>query len=206
MTAALVASAAGCGERDASAPVRAPVTTAAGETRGTVQPQSEETSMIEVKADEAQAKGLPRIGFRIDPTGTPLSVHKFPEPDKYLIASGPPGGPLLAIVWTLDERDADAAALERAVRRHFSQPWQAPLELGAPGNLSIAGASRTALAFTTGQSLRRTAWCGAIVNGQGASVLVTLGRAPGPAASMSCADVVAEPSLAAFARTFALVP
>lgn len=69
-----------------------------------------------------------------------------------------------------------------------------------------SSATRAALAFSSGQSLRRTAWCGAIVSGQGASVLVTLGRAPGTAASLSCADVVAEPSLAAFAKTFALLP
>lgn len=161
--------------------------------------------MIEVKADEAKANGLPGIGFRVDPQGVPLSLMKFPEPDKYLIASGPPGAPLLAIVWQADGRAGDAAAIEQAVRRSYSKPFQQPLVIGEAGTVTIGGASRPALAFMTGQSMRKTAWCGVLVSGQGASLLVTFGRSPGQAASMSCADVVAEPSLAAFARTFTLL-
>lgn len=162
--------------------------------------------MIEVKAVEAQAKGLAGVAFRVDPAGTPLILRKFPEPDKYLIASGPPGGPLLAIVWATNERDADGAAVERAVREHFSQPWMQPLEVGAPGTLTIAGAPRAALAFTTGKGIGRTGWCGAIVPAKDAAVFVTLGRAAPPPSTLSCEEVVAEPSLATFARTFELVP
>ena len=45
-----------------------------------------------------------------------------------------------------------------------------------------------------------------LVSGAHATVLVTLGRAPGQAAAMSCGEVMMEPSLAAFARSFALLP
>jgi hypothetical protein len=198
--------AAGCSDGGRSTRDPAPVPHATGSSRGTVAQNEESGSMIEVKADEAQGKGLPRFGFKVDPAGTPLELTKFPEPDKYLIASGPPGAPLLVLVWTSDEKEGDTAAVERAVRKHFAQPWQQPLVVGAAGSVTFGGGARPAVAFTSGQGAGRIAWCGVLVSAAGASVLVTLGRAPGQAAAMSCADVVAEPNLAAFARTFALVP
>ncbi len=177
------------------APVVAPVPEAA---------LAPSASMVEVKADDAKEKGLPAIGMRVEP-GT-LSVLPFPEPDKYLIASGPPGGPLLAIVWQADARTGGAAAVDAAVRSHFAQPWQQPLVIGDATTLLIAGAKRPALAFMTGESMRKTAWCGVLVGGASGTVLVTVGRAPGQATAMSCAEVIAEPSLAGFVKTFALVP
>jgi hypothetical protein len=195
-----------CSDRGRAGRDHAPQTTAPVESRGTVAPLSEESAMIEVKAAEAEAKGLPRIGFRVDPSGTSLSITAFPpQPDKYLVASGPPGGPLLAGVWATDERESDAAAIERAVRKYFSNPWQEPLVIGEASTIALGGKTYPALAYRTGTSLRLTAWCAAIV-GNGPSLLVTLGRAPGDAPALSCADVIAEPNLAAFARTFTLVP
>lgn len=164
--------------------------------------------MFEVTAEEAQANGLAGIGFRVDPQvpgRVPLALKKFTQPDKYLIGSGPPGAPLLAMVWTADGREGDPSALEQAVRRHYVRPFHLPLVIGEPGEVMLGGHTRPALAFMTGQQLSRTAWCGVLVSGQAGSLLVTLGRGPGQAASMSCADVLAEPSLAAFARTFTLL-
>jgi hypothetical protein len=160
--------------------------------------------MVQVSADESKEHGLPPIGMRVDATGTNLSLLKFPEPDKYLIASGPPGGPLLAIVWTTEEHESDAAAVERAVRKLFSNEWQKPLEIGAAGTVTLAGASRPALAFTTGQSLRYTGWCGTLVTAKAGSILVTFGITPNAGAKPACAEVLAEPNLAAFARTFSV--
>lgn len=159
--------------------------------------------MVAVTAVEAQSKGLPPIGFQVDATGTSLSLTTFPEPDKYLIASGPPGGPLLAIVWATDASESHAGAIEGAIYKHFSQRWQQPLVVGELGQVEIAGAARLALSFTTGQAMRRTAWCGVLV---GASLFVTFGRALGQAPALSCADVMSEPSLVAFARSFTLLP
>jgi len=162
--------------------------------------------MVEVTAAEAKAQGLPPIGLRVDPGDAPLSLLKFPEPDKYLIASGPPGGPLLVIVWETDQRESNVAAVESAVRKNFAQTWQQPLVIGEAGTLQIAGAARPALAFMTGESLRKTAWCGVVMSGPSASVFVTFGRATREVAATPCAEVMTEPSLAAFARTFALLP
>jgi hypothetical protein len=161
--------------------------------------------VIEVTAEEARSKGLPGIGFRVDMRGTAMSVGKFPEPGIYLIASGPPGGPLNSIVFPADGREGDASALEQAVRRHHAERWQQPLVIGEPGEVMFAGASRPALAFTTKPSPARIAWCGVLISGNGGALLVTLGHGAGQAASMSCGDIVAEPNLAAFARTFTLL-
>jgi hypothetical protein len=159
-----------------------------------------------VTADEARALGLPSIGFRVDLAGTSMSGGKFPEAGKYLTASGPPGGPLLAIVWATAQRESHLGAVEAALREHFSQPWQQPLVIGTGGSVHIGGAPRPALAFMTGESLNKIAWCGVVLSTPNASVLVTLGRGPGYAAAMSCEEVLAHPSLAAFARSFTLLP
>jgi hypothetical protein len=164
--------------------------------------------MIEVTAEEAQAKGLAGVGFRVDPQvagRVPLSLKKFSQPDKYLMGSGPPGVQLLAMVWAADGREGDPSAIEQAVRRHYVRPFHLPLVIGEPGEVMLGGKTRPALAFMTGQQLSRTAWCGVLVSGHNGSLLVTLGRGPGEAASMSCAEVLLEPSLEAFARTFTLL-
>jgi hypothetical protein len=161
--------------------------------------------MIEVTAEEARTKGLAGIGFRVDMRGTPMSVGKFPEPHMYLNASGPPGGPLLVRVFPADGREGDAGALEQAVRRHHSERWQQPLVIGQRGEVMFAGALRPALAFTTKPSPAKIAWCGVLISGNGGSLLVALGHGAGQAESMSCSDVVAEPSLATFARTFTML-
>lgn len=159
--------------------------------------------MTEVTASEAKAHKLPAVGFRVDSPG--LELSKFPEPEIYLIGSGPPGGPLAAIVWSVLASAGDAGALEKAVRGRHSEAWQQPLVIGEAATVTIGGEDRPALAFMTGTSLRKTAWCGVLVGGPQGSVFITLGRSPGQAASMSCAEVLAQPSLAAFARTFALL-
>jgi hypothetical protein len=161
--------------------------------------------MIEVTAEEARSKGLPGIGFRVDMRGTAMSLAKFPEPGIYLIGSGPPGGPLNAIVFPADGHEGDAGALEQAVRRHHAERWQQPLVIGEPGEVMFAGGSRRALAFTTKPAPARIAWCGVLISGAGGSLLVTLGHGAGQATSIPCADVITEPNFATFARTFALV-
>lgn len=160
--------------------------------------------MIEVTAEEARSKSLAGIGFRVDEEGTSLSLRKFP-PDRYLMASGPPGGPLSAMVWPANGREGDVDAIEQAVRRHFVKPYHQPLVIGELGEVMLGGAARPALAFMTGVKLSRTAWCGVLVSGSGGSLLVTLGCMPGHAESMSCAEVIAESNFATFARTFTLL-
>jgi len=160
-------------------------------------------TLTEITADDAKAHGLPPCYFKVDTSGTALTVTPFPDAHQYLIASGPPGAPLLAIVWALESADADLAAVERAVRRHFAQPWQQPLALYEPATITIAYDDRPALAFSTGLGMRRTGWAGVIVQGRDGAVLVTFGRGIGDG-TPTCGEIIAEPSLAAFARTFAL--
>jgi ADP-ribosylglycohydrolase len=79
-----------------------------------------------------------------------------------------------------------------------------PLEIGEASTVAIGGGrERAAIAFVTGAGMRRTAWCGVLVGNSDATVLVTLGRGAG-AGIPSCAEILGEPNLAAFARTFEL--
>jgi hypothetical protein len=108
-------------------------------------------------------------------------------------------------VFPAEGREGDTSALEKAVRQHHAERWQQPLVLGEPGEVMFAGASRPALAFMTKPVPARIAWCGVLVSGNGGSLLVTLGHGAGLATSMSCAQVIADPDLATFARTFTLL-
>lgn len=157
--------------------------------------------LTEVTAEEAQAHGLPPFFCRVDVTGSSLSVGKFGGPNTYLTASGPPGGTLIAIVSSTDEREADAAAIERAVRKQYSQRENA-LEIGPAETITIAGTERPALGFTTGRGWR-VSWCGVIVTSADGAVLVAFGL-DARARTHTCAEIVADPDLATFVRTFAV--
>lgn len=157
--------------------------------------------LIEVTADEAQAHGLPPFFCRVDLEGTPLSAGKFGQPNSYLTVSGPPGGTVLAIVWTTDEHDEDAAAIERSVQKHYAQ--RATLQIGRTDSITIAGRERPALSFTTGEGFGRVSWCAVIVTSGDGAVLVALGL-DARARTHSCAEIVAFPDLAVFVRTFAV--
>lgn len=157
--------------------------------------------MFEVTPDQAKAGGLPPLRVRLDTTGVPMRATPTPEPGKFVIVSGPPGGVLQLDVWTTDVRETDPAAIERAVRARLNKPFHDPIEIGAAAKIDLAGAKRDALAVFTGKDAARTAWCAVIVPAGGTSTLVTIGMAAGAAPAVSCDEVLAHPLLGKLAGT-----
>ncbi|HEX7835878.1 MAG TPA: hypothetical protein VF469_00365 [Kofleriaceae bacterium] len=161
----------------------------------------QESPVFELSPEHAKASGLPALRVRLDTTGAPMEATPTPEPGKFVIASGPPGGVLQIDVWATAVHTTDAAAVERAVRARFNRPFHEPLVVGAPGKIDLAGSTRDALAFFTGKDATRTAWCAAIVPAGGASTLVTIGMSAGAAPTVSCQEVLGHPVLGKVART-----
>jgi hypothetical protein len=161
----------------------------------------QESTVFELSPEQARAGGLPALRVRLDTTGAPMRATPTPEPGKFVIASGPPGGVLQIDVWATDAHGTDAAAVERAVRARLDRPFHDPLVLGAPAKIDLAGAPRDALAFFTGKDAMRTAWCAAIVPAGGAAALVTIGMAAGAAPAVSCQEILGHPVLGKVART-----
>jgi hypothetical protein len=176
-----------------------PAATTAGPASAPTPPQ--ETTVFELSPEQAKASGLPALRVRLDTTGAPMRATPTPEPGKFVIVSGPPGGVLQIDVWATDVHGADPAAVERAVRARFNRPFHDPLAIGAPAKIDLAGTTRDALAFITGKDAARTAWCAAIVPAGGAATLVTIGMAAGAAPAVSCQDVLGHPVLGKVART-----
>lgn len=161
----------------------------------------QEGPVFELSPEQAKASGLPPLRVRLDTTGAPMRATPTPEPGKFVIVSGPPGGVLQIDVWATDVHGTDAAAIEQAVRARFNRPFHDPLVLGAPARIDLAGSTRDALALFTGKDAARTAWCAAIAPAGGASALVTIGMAAGAAPAVSCQDVLGHPVLGKVART-----
>lgn len=153
--------------------------------------------MIEVRAEDAAARQLPPIGFSLDARAAGMEARLFAQPGQYLIASGPPGAPLLFVVWTA--APGGAAALAQAVQARFGGP---NLVVGEASTLELAGARQPALAFSTGAGMWTTAWCGVLVETPSGALFVAFGF--GSQQRLSCAQVAGHPSLSRLVRSFTL--
>jgi hypothetical protein len=103
---------------------------------------------ITITAAEATAAGLPALGFSLRTTGAGMSGSKFGD-GQYVHLSGPPGGPLsLSISPTTIGADLQKLIGGATV---------------ATEQVELLGASRSAAAWVTGESLARTSWCALIV-------------------------------------------
>lgn len=100
----------------------------------------------------AQSKKLPPLAFSLDFTGTGFSVSTFSS-GSYLHASGPPGGPLILEVSPVAS-DAELAKIVQT-RHADAKLSMAPIE--------VLGASRSAVAWMTGEGFSLTSWCAFIV-------------------------------------------
>ena len=131
-----------------------------------------------------------------------MTSTTFPAPGTYLVVSGPPGGPLSLRV--LDARGAkDDAALRAIVEREHAT--DKPLDIGAPAELTLAGAPRRALPYTTGSSpLTRTGHCAILLTTSRDSLALLFSAGIGNAPAPSCADTLAHAKLAPLVRSFRL--
>lgn len=165
-------------------------------------------TVVRIKARQAKQKGLPAIGFSVDPAGTAMSASPFPEDGVYLTLSGPPGGPLLFQVFAYRSNGHDAAALDAQIKARFNQPHQQPLQLDEQGTLKLSGSDRAIRTFITGSMpMIRTRWCAALIpapSGHAEGLFVVFGDAAPAVKTAECAAIVAHPHLAPLVRSFAV--
>lgn len=163
---------------------------------------------VEITAAEAKAKGLPPVAFSLVASGGGWTVGKLPGQGVYLRLSGPPGGPLSFSVETFPNPRASGATLESWIRGRFNKPFRQPLTLGKPGRFTLAGGARPALAFTSGKSMARTAYCAVLVAAKSRPVteLVVLFGHGAPQGQPTCDEIARHNSLAPVLQSFKLVP
>jgi hypothetical protein len=163
--------------------------------------RSPDSARLEVTPEQAHAAGLPALRVRVDTAGGPMLASATPEPGRYVGVSGPPGGVLQLDVWTTHERQPGTAAVERAIRARFNQPFHDPLVISSPARIELAGGTRDAVALFTGKDFTRTAWCAAIVPAGSASALVTFGRSAGTAPAVTCQKLLEDATLGKVVRS-----
>ena len=155
-----------------------------------------------VSSSDASAHGLSSIGFSVDLAGTGLIATPFPSAREYAIFSGPPGGPLLVRIEPSGGR-ITAEALDALVTEHGAR-WGSPLTLGARETVTLDEDTRPAITASTGTSLASTQWCVVLVPAhtmrRPMGLLVAFGVEN--ATRLTCAQILANRSLGAFARSF----
>ena len=157
---------------------------------------------VAVVAPVAAPPATAPIAFHVTATG---AMREFPgEPPVRWMASGPPGGPLYVEIEEVAGEQLDAAAIRVLVDARIAN--EQPQVFGAPTQVMLAGAARTALPVITGQSMARTLSCWVVVPapGSGRSLLTRWGVGAGAAGGPDCAIAMANPSLRPIADSFGL--
>ncbi len=157
-----------------------------------------------IHAEDARAGGLPAVGFTVEWDTTPGFSPRMPlGGGMYLSLSGPPGGPLGMRVSSYTNGDADHATLEK----NISVPQQFGYTKGAPEQVSLAGASRPALAYLSGQAIAKVHGCAVLVPARAGAregLVVTFISSGHSVTQPNCATVLANPSLTKLVATFRL--
>ncbi len=110
--------------------------------------------MVQISSSEAAKNGLPPAAITVEPGKTGMTARAFPEKNRYLMLSGPPGGPLGMKIDAYSGTSADAAGLEKLLKARFGE--DSP-EKGSFGQVELGGAPRAAMSCASGTSQARAA-------------------------------------------------
>jgi hypothetical protein len=155
---------------------------------------------------EASALRLPAIGFRATMKKGGFTVSG-PSNDQYVMASGPPGGPLSFLAKPYNDGVSDQAVIEVLFRKALSQ-WSGldPIEKGPSETVTLGGKKLEAQAFRTGKSLATTNWCVVKVpmtKDAREGVLFLFGTGAGESTKPSCKASLEHQALAEIVSTLA---
>jgi len=149
--------------------------------------------VLKISADEARKRGLPGIAIEVDARSASMSAEVVSAKDLYLHLSGPPGGPLLLMIWDCTGCSTDVRA---AIQAKFVPTWTRSIAFGQVDRARVMGDEREGMTFTTGEGFARIAWFGFLMERPAGLLLVTLGvggRDPEPVPAV---DVVSNPAIA----------
>lgn len=160
---------------------------------------AEPARQIHVTLADSVKHNMPALGFTLDATGTALESSLFPDKDRYLGMSGPPGGPLGVHV-------SPAKDLQGFVKSHYGS--KKGFEMGKSSSLKFAGETRPTLAFIAGVGFTRTLNLAVFIapkgSRPGAVVLFDASSPKGPAGDGL--ELLKHSSLAPVAKSFKLDP
>ena len=146
-------------EPDAPADVdRSEVARADDDAQEPVNQMVDMSAKLQVTGAEAEAAGLPRLGFALTLTNSGMSGSRL-EYGRYATLSGPPGGPLSLLI--------SPASVGAAFADHVGGDQVLDARL-VEQEVELLGAKRRAAAWITGEGLARTSWCAILVAPEGA--------------------------------------
>jgi len=155
-----------------------------------------------VSREDAAAHGLAPVTIRCDAKAAGLYARPFPMKNVFVALNGPPGGPLVVMVW--DCTSLGAVGLEAAVRATFVDAAAQPLDIVGPDHGRVLDANQAGLVFRTGSGRMRIVWFGFIAQIAGATVLVGLGTSGFHDPPASAEMILANSALAAAVRTLSI--
>lgn len=145
------------------------------------------------------------MGFSLAAPPRSMIATRFPAQGTLVLFSGPPGGPLGALVEVDALSGSDALSLRDALRTAAAVRIGNPRVVGDPEQVTFGEAQRSAVPMLAGNGAARTLYCVVMVPAtertpQGLLVWLYISGhgvdAPG------CAPVLAHPSLAPIASGF----
>jgi hypothetical protein len=137
------------------------------------EPRPGSDAPILVSADEALKHGLAAVTVRCDASAAGMYSRPFPMKDVLVALNGPPGGPLVVMIW--DCTGLPIEDLESIVRAKLVDLAARPLEIIGPDRGYVLGHEQSGLRFRTGAGRMRIVWFAFIVERPGGTVMVGLG-------------------------------
>ena len=73
--------------------------------------------LVEIQGEALRQRGFAPVTIRVDPASAGMSSRLFPAKNTILALNGPPGGPLVVVVWDCSglAQDVEAAIQARLV-------------------------------------------------------------------------------------------
>lgn len=164
---------------------------------------SNTNDVIVISPDEASARGLQPVSIRIDARSAGLSGRKFPGSDVFLKLNGPPGAPLILMVW--DCRGCDGN-VEATVRARLVPAWVQSIEAVAADAAHLFGRDTSGISFVTGSGAARTAWFACMVVRGDYALLLTIGVGGRDMVQVPAAEVLSNSAIKRALETLVIEP
>jgi hypothetical protein len=154
--------------------------------------------LLEIHPDALTERGIPPLIIRVDATAAGMSPRLFPAKDAVLALNGPPGGPLVLVIWNCTGLLQD---IEVAIRSRLVPPWTNTLELRHRDAAMVLGEHREGMTFFTGSGRARIAWFAVLIRVQDAQLLLACGVPGSAVEDVLAAEILSNPSISTAVET-----
>jgi hypothetical protein len=148
--------------------------------------------LVEIQPNDLKQRGHAPLTVRVDAAAAGMSARMFPAKNAILALNGPPGGPLVLVVWDCTDLPHD---VESAIRARLVPPWTNSLELKHRDEGTLLGEQREGMTFFTGSGRARIAWFAVLVEVRDARLLLACGVSGSGPDDVPAAEVLSNPSI-----------